>query len=498
MNIKLILILLLITSLSCKSQEKLNTEAIKNSFFEEQKEIGSPIWNYLLNTNIYTLNSLNQSDFTKKIDSLKSIYTTQLNKYKGKLDKNTFNDETLGINSAFGKYILQYPQNHEYFTGKTIVLSKINQSKLNEILPSFNTIDLLSNKDFKDYIKSYISIESNKKLKSKLYDKLDNQQLNADWNTIDSLFKNQEVNDYWKQEYLYYHIDNFGIKNIDDFYMSFINSCKTPEYITKIHKIYDLSKAARASHAIEIYKKVNNFELEMHLFLPDTSIFKGKRPTIVYFHGGSWSEGKPDWFFETAKEYTKQGWVATAVEYRIKGRQGTYPFEAVKDAKSAIRWLRKNAKNYNIDPNIIIATGNSAGGHLALASSLVNNWNEKSDDLAISAVPNIVMVNSAVYDLTSNNNKWIVENIDNKDLVKEISPNNLIKKTSTKFLLIHADNDRRCPYDTAAYFYEKMKFFRNSIELHKIINANHFIWYNKNSQEVSEITREYIEKLNLE
>jgi acetyl esterase/lipase len=497
MKIKYFLLLFLVINQSCKSQTKVNTESIKSTFFQEQKEIGTPIWNYL-NSNFYTLNSLKQSDFTKKIDSLKSIYTTHLNKYKGKLDKNTFNDETLGINSAFDKYILEYPQHHEYFTGEEIVLSKQNQLRLNEMLHNFNDANLLSNKDFKEYVKSYISIESNKKLKSHIYDKLDNQQLIADWDTIERTFSNQEVNEFWKQEYLYYHIDNFGIKNIDKFYTNFITSSKNSEYKIKIKEIYDSHKKRRENHIIEPYKRVDDFELEMHIFLPDTLIFKGNRPTIVYFHGGSWSIGKPDWFFDTGKEYAKQGWVATAVEYRIKGRQGTYPFEAVKDAKSAIRWLRENAKKYKIDPNKIVATGNSAGGHLALATSLVDNWNEKTDDIAISPVPDVVLVNSAVYDLTSNSNRWIREYDENKDLVKEISPNNLIKKTSTKFLLIHGEQDRNCPYNTAVSFYEKMKSLGNSVELHSIKDGSHWIWYDKNSQKVARITREYIEKLNLE
>lgn len=347
---------------------------------------------------------------------------------------------------------------------------------------------------------SYISIESRIKLDKHIYEKLNNQQLIADWNTIDSTFTNQKVNDYWKQEYLYNHIDKMGIKNIDNLYNGFINFCKTPEYITKIIKIYKSHKKGRESHSIEIYKKVNGFELEMHIFLPDTTIFKGNRPTIVYFHGGSWSEGKPDrfWLFETAKEYTKKGWVATAVEYRIKGKQGTYPFESVKDAKSAIRWLRKNAEKYKIDAIKIVATGNSAGGHLALATTLIDNWNEKSDNLNISAIPNVIIVNSGVYDLTVNNAKWITEYSENKDLVNEISPNHLIKKVKTKMLLIHGEKDRNCSYESATNFYDAMKLLENDIELHTIKGASHWIWFGRHYPDVAKITGDYIKKLNFE
>ena len=484
-----------VISISCETQKNQNIESIKSTFYQEQEEFGT-IWNFL-NNNSYTLNSLNESDFTKKIDSFQSIYTTHLNNYKNKLDEKTYDDESLGIKSAFDKYILEYPQKHQYFTGKKIALSKVNQSKLDKLHSYFNNPKLLSNKDLKRFIRSFISIESNKKSESKIYDTLDNQQLTADWNTIDSLFTNKEVNTYWRQEYLYDHIDNFGIKNIDTFYSNFIASCNTPAYLEKISNSYNSHKKGRATHTIETYKKIDGYELEMHLFFPDTEEFRGERTTIVQFHGGSWSEGKPDWFFETAQEYAKQGFIVAVVEYRIKGKQGTYPFEAVKDAKSAIRWLRGNAKKYNIDSEKIIATGNSAGGHLCMTTTLINNWNEETDNLEINAVPNVIMVNSGVYDLTNNENKWITEYDKNKELVKEISPNHLIKKSKTKMLLIHGEKDMNCSYSSAEYFYTKMKLLNNDVELHTIKDANHWIWFGKHSTEVSKITREYLEKLKL-
>ena len=113
------------------------------------------------------------------------------------------------------------------------------------------------------------------------------------------------------------------------------------------------------------------------MFLPNYNLFKGKRPTIVQFHGGSWSEGKPDWYFSTAKAYADKGWVVAVVEYRIKGKQNTYPFESVKDAKSAIRWVRKHAKKYNVNPNKIIATG----GRVLNFVSLSENFKNSRDDV---------------------------------------------------------------------------------------------------------------------
>ncbi|MBL4605472.1 MAG: alpha/beta hydrolase [Flavobacteriaceae bacterium] len=479
--------------MNCNEKQEAINPAKKEAFLKEQIEIGTPVWRYL-NNNSYPLNILDQDTFTKKIDSLKRIYTDHLEKNKKDLDVKTYNDETLSIRFAFDEFILEYPEKHQNFTGEKIVFSKENQQKIRVNLLDFNNPELLSSKELRGYVKAYITIESRKKRQSGIYNTLDNQQLHADWSTIETTFTNLEVVTYWKQEYLYNHIDNIGVKNIDSFYTNLVSKNKNAETLTRVINIYEKQQKERESHTIEIYKTVDNYQLEMHLFLPDKNVFKGKRPTLVQFHGGSWSMGSPFWFFSTAKEYAKNGWVVAVVEYRIKGRQGTYPFEAVKDAKSAIRWLRENADRYSINPSKILATGNSAGGHLALATTLVENWNEKTDNLKISAKPNALIVNSAAYDLTHRNSRWVSEKLDDKNVVKEISPYHLTKRTKTKMLLIHGEKDMNCPYSNASYFYEKMKLLGNDIQLHTVKDAAHFIWFG-NYPEVGKVTAEYIQQL---
>lgn len=78
--------------------------------------------------------------------------------------------------------------------------------------------------------------------------------------------------------------------------------------------MYTSDSAGRQGHLIKTYKSVGGFNLDMHIFLTESFLKNQQRPAIVFFHGGSWSEGKPDWFFETCRTYTKKGWVACAVE----------------------------------------------------------------------------------------------------------------------------------------------------------------------------------------
>ena len=97
----------------CKAQDNTTVKNTKEVFVQEQNEFGKPIWNYLGN-NFTTLHRLEQATFTKKIDSLRAIYLMHLKGYKNKLQKDTYEDELLGINAAFDKYLLEYPQHHTY------------------------------------------------------------------------------------------------------------------------------------------------------------------------------------------------------------------------------------------------------------------------------------------------------------------------------------------------------------------------------------------------
>ena len=87
--------------------------------------------------------------------------------------------------------------------------------------------------------------------------------------------------------------------------------------------------------------------------------------------------------------------IAVSVDYRLRNRdQVKVPLECVKDAKSAIRYLRANAKKLKIDPSRVVAKGDSAGGQLAAATATLTDPKTNDDcfDLSISCVPQAVIL----------------------------------------------------------------------------------------------------------
>ncbi len=90
------------------------------------------------------------------------------------------------------------------------------------------------------------------------------------------------------------------------------------------------------------------------------------RPALVFIHGGGWRGGdkRRGGFLRPTISYAAKGYVCVTVNYRMLNEA---PITAcVEDVKNAVRWLRAHAGEYNIDPERIGASGNSAGAHLAV------------------------------------------------------------------------------------------------------------------------------------
>lgn len=86
-------------------------------------------------------------------------------------------------------------------------------------------------------------------------------------------------------------------------------------------------------------------------------------PVIVFIHGGAWRAGNKSGGVARLLPFAASGnYFCASVGYRLSG-EATWPAQ-IHDCKAAIRWLKANAKKYNINPEKIGVWGSSAGGHL--------------------------------------------------------------------------------------------------------------------------------------
>jgi len=147
-----------------------------------------------------------------------------------------------------------------------------------------------------------------------------------------------------------------------------------------------------------LFKQIDTVKLYMEVYRPQFIDSTVTTPAMVFFFGGGWSSGERSQFIHHATYFSKRGLACFLVDYRTKNKNNTTPFESLKDAKTAIRFIRKNAKTYGIDNSKIIAAGGSSGGHLAAATSLIDAYSENTDDSSINCIPNALVLFTPVID----------------------------------------------------------------------------------------------------
>ena len=100
---------------------------------------------------------------------------------------------------------------------------------------------------------------------------------------------------------------------------------------------------------------------------------------MLIIHGGGWVGGDKGVSreFKIGTTLAKAGYVCASVNYTLE--RGNWP-QNLFDCKNAVRYLRKNSDNYQVDAKHIGVVGGSAGGHLALMvayTSMCPNSNRK-------------------------------------------------------------------------------------------------------------------------
>ncbi len=231
-----------------------------------------------------------------------------------------------------------------------------------------------------------------------------------------------------------------------------------------------------------LYKEIDTTKLFMEVYQPVNIDSAKKYPAIIFFFGGGWIEGSMKQFEPQAKYFSQRGMICFLVDYRIRNKHQTSPFESLKDAKSAIRYIRMNADKFYIDTSNIVASGGSAGGHLAAATALIADYNESTDNLSVSCIPNALALFNPVND--NGPEGYGYERIGKA--YQTFSPMHNIKKGAPPTILFLGTNDNLIPVQTAKNYQEAMKQVNSRCELflyerqsHGFFNYNNIAYYKK-------------------
>lgn len=218
--------------------------------------------------------------------------------------------------------------------------------------------------------------------------------------------------------------------------------------------------AAQAQRDI-IYKEIGSVKLKMVIYTPEQMATSDTLPVIIFFFGGGWETGNISQFQYYAQNYAKKGLITVLADYRISSVHGTTPFESLKDAKSAVRYLKQHAKESQIDTTRLIASGGSAGGHLAAACFTNITINEDTDPMEFTSKPKILVLFNPVVDNSITGygydrlgNRW-----------KEFSPMENIRSPFPPTIFFLGTKDNFVPVSTGQEFKQKIENIGSRCEL---------------------------------
>ncbi|MEZ4384708.1 MAG: alpha/beta hydrolase [Nannocystaceae bacterium] len=204
-----------------------------------------------------------------------------------------------------------------------------------------------------------------------------------------------------------------------------------------------------------------------------------RRPAIVQVHGGAWIVGfKGYQGIPLLTHLAANGWVGFNVDYRLSPR-ARWPDHLV-DVKRAIAWIRAHADELGVDPDFIVVTGGSAGGHLTAMTALTANDPEyqpgfEEADTAIQAA----VVFYGVFDLGNRlGNKppaylRAIDQLlmrrrfaDDPDAYDRASPLQRVRADAPPMFIIHGSHDNLAPVVDARAFAERLREHSDDLVLY--------------------------------
>lgn len=218
-----------------------------------------------------------------------------------------------------------------------------------------------------------------------------------------------------------------------------------------------------------IYKKASGIDLKLWVYSPINK--EVKTPVILFFFGGGFRNGSPEQFTFQARYFANRGITGIVVDYRVKSRNNVKPIECLSDAKAAIQWVRKNAKDLNIDSNKIIASGGSSGGYLAAASYFVDKKVVGNNDKTNGKPNALILFNPGGMDMPKVNEEAFMMRFGAPK--KDVNLIDLIGINAPPILILHGDVDETVDINTVRNFTKKMNTLGHKCELIEYKNEPH-------------------------
>jgi acetyl esterase/lipase len=196
----------------------------------------------------------------------------------------------------------------------------------------------------------------------------------------------------------------------------------------------------------------------------------GPLPVLLYVHGGGWTMGSKNFQgLATCTHMANRGWLCVNANYRLSPR-ATFPDHIV-DVKRAIRWVREEGARLGADPDCIVITGGSAGGHLCALAALTPNDPEYQPGFeGIDTSLQGCIPFYGVFDFTGEQQHWphpglyrtlerVVLKLSREadpEAFRRASPLHRVHPGAPPFLVIHGTADSLVPIEESRVFHRAL------------------------------------------
>ncbi len=267
------------------------------------------------------------------------------------------------------------------------------------------------------------------------------------------------------------------------------------------------------------FKQTDSDPLLLDIYLPEGN--DKPLPVLMYIFGGGWVTGnKHQLAWYNLQNLAQHGFAVVSISYRWSS-VAKFPAQ-IHDCKAALRWIRKNAEQYNLNPHRIGVIGASAGGHLASLMGTSGNAADLEGELqpgeAAFAGPVQATVNffglsdmsqiedqrqrlrNVIGPRSYNRRDSIVSllfggspaNMPNQ--VQKANPVAYVEAGMPPFLHIHGAKDRIVPLGQSELLHDALLTAGNDTELHVVEKAGHLSFSHYQTEEIFNKVKSFCER----